>query len=186
MLWERAYVDPSGWEQKFEALTGIPPLDEFLSQVISNSSITEPLFSILSKLGVTNEHKAMTTQQDLFLYGFMKQAFKFEPRQTMTCLNNGKEMLYKSLLMALKFVNQPWVKDISFNFNDAFIKWLDLCWYWDTIEGVLFLSGAVFVLDMFFPRQAVGGSFGFGLKIATVVFELATYILDGIDFTIFI
>lgn len=124
----------------------------------------------------------MLSDQQKLEFGFLKQAFKFQPRASQSCLHSGKEMLYSSVLLLEKYLNFPYDKDISFNFNDTLIKFLTLCNFWDTVQGIILLNWIVNVVDLLLPSDG-DSKVGLSVKVVLRVFEATTIINDLVDFS---
>ena len=82
----------------------------------------------------------MVTPEEQYKFGILETAFKFQPREHVTCFNNGRYFFYSSILMSQKLVNDPRNSELSYNYNDTLVKFFNLCNIWDTIEGLIFLN----------------------------------------------
>ena len=74
----------------------------------------------------------MTTYSDQFFYGFVKAAFKYQPREIDTCWNSGKKVIYGMIMTFEKYIDNPWNKEVIYDWNDLNLKIYDMCFYPDT------------------------------------------------------
>ena len=131
MQFEEKYLDPYKIESTVESL--LPPeILEYPSELIS-------IFKF--------PHHTMTSNPERFIYGLSETLFKFQPRAHSTCFNSGKKYLFDSILLFQKFIDNPYNKDLGFNFNDAFIKLLQLCNFSDTLQGIWLFMALIWVVD---------------------------------------
>ena len=127
----------------------------------------------------------MSSLEDKFYYGFSKTAFKFQAREHTNCFNNGLQFLYYTIELAYKLFTDPKNDELTYDFNDTMIMTLDLCNYWDTIEGVLFLNLIYYMLEYFqnnyfllFEKRTLSV-----LKWAVRIFDLLSLFNDIADFS---
>jgi len=92
-------------------------------------------------------------------------------------------LLLSGGLLLVKYLNNPWVKDLSFNFNDAIVKWLDLCFVGDTVQGILVMNGVISLLETMYPEGSDFHDTVDTIKVLAIIFGLCTYIMDIVDFT---
>jgi len=87
-----------------------------------------------------------------FQIGFLKEAFKVQPRASVNCLNSGRKYLYSSILLFEQYLDFPYNKDLSYNFNDTMVKFMDMCSFSDSVEGTILINKVASIVRSLAPE----------------------------------
>ena len=56
------------------------------------------------------------------------------------CWNSGKHVAYGMIMTFEKFIDNPWNREISYDWNDLQLKMYAMCFWPDTWYGILIIN----------------------------------------------
>ena len=90
MAWEKKHLNPFMIEDYLHDTYGLVSPIEYLYGLTPDT--------IKDFVG-QEKHHTMVTEDEMYKFGIMETAFKFQPREHVTCFNNGRYFLYSTILM---------------------------------------------------------------------------------------
>ena len=90
-------------------------------------------------------------------------------------------MLYSTILLTEKLINEPHNSELMFDYNDTLIETMRLCNFFDTMQGIVFLNVMIWAMDKFFDTN---GNQNPRVKMTRWIFRIidySTYIDDIVD-----